>query len=371
MNPSATGAGPAGVAIIGYGLAGSVFHAPLIAATSGLEIRAVVTANPERQERVRADFPQARVVERADDLWAGIADIDCVVVATPNHLHAPLAISALEKGFHVVVDKPMALSTAEADLMIAAAERADRLLTVFHNRRWDNDFLLIKELLANDTLGGVYRMESRYERYRPDVRSATWRESMSSGKGGGLLLDLGSHLVDQAMTLLGRPSHVYAETILRRPGAVTDDDDFVALQFATGARAHLWMSSLTPVIGPRFRVWGRSRAVEIWGLDPQESQLRAGLRPGQAGFGQAEPSQRARLGGDGGESGSGEAVALPSGGYAEFYAGVRSAVASGSPPPVAPESARDVIAVIEAARESAARGIAVEPRLRAAGVPPR
>src|ERR1700674_843724 len=125
MNPRATGAGPAGVAIIGYGLAGSVFHAPLIAATSGLEIRAVVTANPERQERVRADFPEARVVERAADLWAGIADIDCVVVATPNHLHAPLAISALEKGLHVVFDKPMALSTAEADRMIAAAQRAD------------------------------------------------------------------------------------------------------------------------------------------------------------------------------------------------------------------------------------------------------
>jgi predicted dehydrogenase len=352
-----------GVAVIGYGLAGSVFHAPLVAATPDLEVRAIVTGNPERRERATRDFPDARILATADRLWSDTAGIGLVVVATPNHLHAPQAITALEQGLATVVDKPMALSTAEARSMLEAAERSAGLLAAFHNRRWDSDFLLVRETVESDGLGGLFRVESRFERFRPAVNTASWREETSPEAGGGLLLDLGSHLIDQALVLLGRPRGVYAEIARARPGAVADDDCFLALEFAGGARAHLWMSNLAASIGPRWRLWGRRKALEVWGLDPQEPYIRAGGRPGDPGFGQPDGGQRAVLT-EGGEAGAVHELRLPAGRYGDFYAGMAAAIRGEAPVPVPAQAGWDVLAVIEAARRSAATGTVVAPEAR-------
>ena len=349
-----------GVAVIGYGLAGQVFHAPLVAAAPDLEVRAIVTANPERRDRAGRDFPDARLLATTDELWNSTAGIGLVVVATPNHLHAPQAIRALELGLAVVVDKPIALSTVEAGTMLVAAARTRGLLAVFQNRRWDSDFLLLRETLERDLLGGLFRIESRFERFRPEVNSKSWREETSPEAGGGLLLDLGAHLIDQVHVLLGRPQGVYAEIAAARPGAVADDDCFLALEFTGGARAHLWMSTLAPSIGPRWRVWGSREAIEIWGLDPQEAYIVAGGRPGDAGYGLPNGSQRALLT-RGGEAGPGHEVPLPAGRYGDFYAGVAAAIRGEAAVPVPAQAGWDVLAVVEAARKSAATGTVVPP----------
>ncbi len=349
-----------GVAVIGYGLAGSVFHAPLVAVTPGLEVRRIVTANPERKQMAERDFPHARILASSDQLWNDCADIGLVVVATPNHLHAPQAITALDLGLAAVVDKPMALGTGEAGAMVAAAERTGGVLAAFHNRRWDSDFLLLREMVESGRLGGLFRIESRFERFRPEVNTKSWREEISPEAGGGLLLDLGSHLIDQALVLLGPPLGVYAEIALARPGAVADDDCFLALEFPGGARAHLWMSVLAPSIGPRWRAWGSRAALEVWGLDPQEAYIRAGGRPGDPGYGQPDGSQRAVVT-SGGEAGPGHEVELPAGRYADFYAGVAAAIRGEGPVPVPAQAGLDVLAVVEAARKSAATGTVVRP----------
>ncbi len=352
-----------GVAVIGYGLAGSVFHAPLVAANPDLEVRAIVTANPERRRRAGRDFPEARLLTTPDQLWNDTSGIGLVVVATPNHLHAPQAITALGLGLAAVVDKPMALSTAEAGTMLEAAERSSGVLSVFKNRRWDSDFLLLRETLESDRLGGLLRLESRFERFRPEVKSSSWREATTPEAGGGLLLDLGAHLIDQALFLLGQPRGVYAEIALARPGAVADDDCFLALDFPGGARAHLWMSTLAPSIGPRWRVWGSREALEVWGLDPQEAYIAGGGRPGDPGYGQPDGSQRAVLT-RGGEDGPGREVALPAGRYGDYYAAMAAAIRGQGPVPVPAQAGWDVLAVVEAARKSAATGTVVSPATR-------
>jgi predicted dehydrogenase len=349
-----------GVAVIGYGLAGSVFHAPLVAADPGLEVRAIVTGNPARRERAQRDFPDARLLATPDQLWNSTDGIGLVVVATPNHLHAPQAITALDLRLAVVVDKPMALSTVEAGTMLAAAARTGGLLAVFQNRRWDSDFLLLRELLASDRLGGLLRIESRFERFRPEVNTDSWREETSPEAGGGLLLDLGAHLIDQALVLLGPPGGVYAEIALARPGAVADDDCFLALEFPGGVRAHLWMSTLAPSIGPRWRVWGRRQALEVWGLDPQEAYIRDGGRPGDPGYGQPTGGQRAVLT-EGGEAGTAHEIPLPAGRYGDYYAGVAAAIRGEAPVPVPAQAGWDVLSVVEAARRSVATATVVRP----------
>jgi predicted dehydrogenase len=352
-----------GVAVIGYGLAGSAFHAPLVAADPGLEVRAIVTGNPERRERAQRDFPDARLLASANELWVDATGIGLVVVATPNEFHAAQAITALEQGLPAVVDKPMALGPAEARAMMDAAERTGQMLAVFHNRRWDSDFLLVREMVESDQLGGLFRLESRFERFRPEVDPGSWREKSSPEAGGGLLLDLGSHLIDQALVLLGRPIGVYAEIRQVRPGALADDDCFLALDFPSGSKAHLWMSNLAASIGPRWRVWGSRKALEVWGLDPQEAYIRGGGRPGDPGYGEPNGSQRATLTtpGEAGLASLGDEVPLPAGRYGDFYAGVAAAIRGVGPVPVPAQAGRDVLVVVEAARKSVASGTVVSP----------
>jgi scyllo-inositol 2-dehydrogenase (NADP+) len=336
------------VAILGYGLAGRFFHAPLIAATEGLSVSSVVTSDPSRQAQVAREHPDARVLASPADLWA-TAGHDLVVIAAPNAVHAKLATEAVGRGIPVVVDKPLALSAAEAQTLIERADRAGVLLTVFQNRRWDSDHLTLVQLLAEDRLGTVMRYEARFERWQPQSKVGAWREASSSREGGGVLLDLGAHLVDQALVLFGQATHVYAEVDARR-GSPADDDAFLALKHASGVISHLHASAMTAAPGPRLRVLGDRAAFVCSELDSQEAKLRAGVRPDAADDWGVEPQQRW------GRLFTGEAsTPVPSerGDWPRFYALLRDAVVTGGPPPVDPRDAVSTLRVLELARSSA------------------
>jgi predicted dehydrogenase len=343
---------PLRVGLLGYGIAGRVFHAPLIAATPGLRLDAIVTANPERREQARQEHPDARLVDDADQLWRAPDQLDLVVVATPNRQHAPMARAALAAGLPVVVDKPLAPSAAESRALVDEAARRGVPLTVFQNRRWDGDFLTVRSLVEKGELGRVTRFESRFERWRPAIKPG-WRESAAPGEAGGALFDLGAHLVDQAVQLFGPVQHVYAEVDRRRPGAEVDDDAFVALTHAGGVRSHLWMSAVTPQLGPRMRVLGDRAGYTTYGLDVQEAALRDGGRPDAPGWGEVPPEQYGRLGVDG------ELHPVPTepGRYQDFYAQVAAALRDGAPMPVDPRDAVATVTLIELAHRSAAEGV--------------
>jgi len=351
---------PLRVVIIGYGLAGAVFHAPLVTATPGMTVAGIVTNNPERKERAHRDFPEAAILSTAEDIWRDPSQYDLVVVAVPNRMHMSLGLAAMKAGLPVVIDKPMAATVADAEQLIATSKSTGNLLTVFQNRRWDNDFLTVRQLITADLLGLITRFESRFERYRAEPRPDAWRELPVPEEAGGLLYDLGSHLIDQALLLFGQPASIYAEMDIQRPGAQVDDDTFVALQFASGVRAHLWMSVVARTPGPRLRINGLRGTYEKWGLDPQEDALSSGLRPGDPSWG-LEPRERwGHLSTDaGGLHIDGPVETLP-GAYERYYELLCDALISGGPPPVDPADALDTLHVIEAAKRSASSGTVVE-----------
>jgi scyllo-inositol 2-dehydrogenase (NADP+) len=333
-------------AVVGYGLAGRVFHTSLISAADGLELVAVVTGNPERQAQVRAAHPGAAVLGSADELFAAAETFDLLVVATPNDAHAPLALAAIGRGKAVVVDKPMALTAAEAGRVVDAAAAAGTVLTVFQNRRWDTDQLTLRRLLSQGALGTVLRYESRFERWRPQPRPGSWREALPAEQGGGLLLDLGSHLVDQALHLFGPAVRVYAEVDARR--GESDDDAFVAVEHAGGVRSHLWAGALAGAPGPRLRVLGSAGAYLVEPLDRQEDVLRdtgrlpaEGLTVGREDWGRLARGEES------------EAVPSEPGRWDLYYPAVAAAVRGEGPVPVDPADAVRALTVIEAARESA------------------
>lgn len=354
MSASGTAA-PLRVALVGYGPAGSFFHAPLIATTPGLVLDTIVTGNKERRAQALREHPEVAFAATADELWPRAGALDLVVLASPNRTHVPLATTALRAGLPVVVDKPLAATAAEARELAALAERAGLLLTVFQNRRWDSDFRTLKALLERRELGEVHRFESRFERWRPQPKGG-WRESGDPAEIGGLLYDLGSHLVDQALTLFGPAASVYAESDVRRPGAAADDDDFIAITHAGGVRSHLWMSATAARLGPRFRVLGSTGGYVTYGLDPQEAALREGLRPGEGTGWGAEPES---AWGTAGTDETARPVPSLPGDYPAFYAAVEAALREGTAPPVTAWEAAAAIQVIEAARESARTGLAV------------
>ncbi|MFC9995250.1 Gfo/Idh/MocA family oxidoreductase [Nocardia sp. NPDC127526] len=332
-----------GVAVIGYGLAGAVFHAPLIAAEPRLRVAAVVTSSAERAEQARAEHPGVRVVRTADELFADPAGIDLAVIATPNRTHAPLALRALAAGLAVVVDKPFAVTSAEAEQVVAAAEQAGLALSVFQNRRWDSDFRTARALIEDGRLGSVRRFESRFERWRP-VPKGGWRELGSAAEGAGILFDLGSHLIDQALTLFGPVVDVYSERDHRRPGVQADDDAFLALTHANGVRSHLWMSAVAPQLGPRLRILGSENAYVTYGLDPQEAALRAGRRPDDGKpWGTVEREHWGLFGTED------DTRPIPSepGDYPAFYRGMADALCDGTPVPVDPRDAVETLKILE------------------------
>ncbi len=334
------------IGLIGYGVGGSAFHAPLIAATPGLELAAIVTRNAARSQAAMERFPAAAVVPDVADLWD--MGLDAVTITTPNDTHAPLAHTALDHGMNVVVDKPLATKVPDAEQLVAHAERSGLLLTVYLNRRWDGDFLTVKELVAAGTLGEVHRFESRFERWRPAV-AQSWKET--TPEGGGILFDLGPHVIDQALQLFGPVQTVYAEVGTVRPAGVNPDDVFLALTHRSGVRSHLWLSAAAADQGPRFRLLGSNGAYRVFGMDPQEAALREGRMPvpGSAEWGTSDESDWGTI------TGGPRPVTYPthSGAYPQFYTHWAAALHGVGPVPVDPVDAIDALRIIAGAERSA------------------
>ena len=353
------GEDPLRVGLIGYGLAGSAFHAPLVEAVPGLSLASIVTSNAERAARARSAHPDAELLSSADALFDAADAHDLVVVAAPNREHVPLGVRAVEAGLHLVVDKPLAASVADAMRLYEAATARGVVASVFHNRRWDGDFLTLRRLASEGSLGELVRLESRFERWRPEVDVAKWREAGSPEDAGGLLFDLGPHLIDQALELLGPARSVYAELRRLRPRAEVDDDVFLTLEHSSGVRSQLWASMLAAQPGARLRALGTQAAYVKWGLDVQEDALREGARPGDPGFGE-EPSEAWGLLGTEDDA---RPVETDRGRYVEFYermerairASSGAAAPSAAAPPVPLEAGIATLRVIEAAQTSAAQ----------------
>lgn len=344
-----------GVGLLGYGFAGRSFHAPLLRAVEGFRILGIVTRDPGRAEAARRENPGARVVDDAASLL-GERSIELVVVVTPNERHVPLGIAALEAGKHVVVDKPIARSAAEATRLADAALRSGRLLSVYQNRRWDGDFLTVRQLVGDGLLGPIDSIESRFGSHLPEI--AGWRERPE--EAGGPLYDLGSHLVDQAVQLFGPVLRVYAELDERRPGTLVPDSVFLSLTHASGVRSRIWTSFVTAELGPRFLVRGTRGEFQKFGRDVQERQLIAGLGPGDDGWG----SESEELWGTLRVAGAvpvERRLPTATGAYQRFYELLRDAIARGGPAPVEPAESIAVLRVLEAALVSARERRAVEP----------
>jgi predicted dehydrogenase len=346
---------PFRVALIGYGLAGSAFHAPFITTTPELTLAAIVTRDEARREVARTRHPEAELLDSADEIWRRAGDFDLVVVGAPARAHVPLATAAVEAGLPVVVEKPFAPTAGEGKALVNAARERGILLTVFQNRRWDGDFLTVRRLIEQGELGEITRFESSFERWRPDVDPDSYAES--DPVVGGVVFDLGSHLVDQALQLFGRARSVYGEVDTRRPGTRADDDAFVALAHDSGVRSHLWMSAAATQAAPRFRVLGLRAGYLKYGLDVQEDALRAGELPGGPEWGR-EPEEAWGVLGAGDEV---RPVPTEPGAYQDFYRGLVASLRDGAPPPVDPQDAVSGLEVLEAARLSADEGTVVTP----------
>jgi len=343
---------PVTVGLIGYGFVGKVFHAPMITATPGLRLVAVAS---RRASDVHADHPDVDVVADPDELVQRDG-LDLVVIASPNDTHRPLAEAALNAGRHVVVDKPFALSLDDARSIVATAERCGRLVSVFQNRRWDSDYLGVKQVIAAGLIGEVKHFESHIDRFRPTPQNR-WREN--AGPGAGLWFDLGPHLVDQVLHLFGLPSRVTADLARLRDGSQTDDWAHVVLDYER-RRVILHASMVAAGAHTRFIVHGDAGTLVKRGSDLQEARLREGIAPGSAGWGD-DPDDMVLFDG----SGETRILPTPAGDQLQYYVQLRRAIAEGGPNPVRPHEALGVMAVIEAGLQSARTAAAMAPALTA------
>lgn len=334
------------VGIIGFGYASQTFHAPLLMASPQLELVAVSSSDASK---VNSMLPQVKRYATAQAMLED-SDIELVVIPTPNETHYPLAKMALAAGKHVVVDKPFTLSSIEAKQLIDQASQANLLLSVFHNRRWDADFLTIKQLLEQNTLGRVVHLESHFDRFRPQVRQR-WRESDQIG--AGLWYDLGSHLLDQSLQLFGMPESIYLDTDMQRDAATATDWFHAILQYPT-LRVILHASALVASTGPRWIVHGTKGSYSKFGLDIQEEQLKTGVPIGSETWG-IDPQKGQLCLAHGEWLGHSERTTL-AGRYEAYYPGIYNAIRKGTPAPVTAQEALQVMELIEAGLKSAEKG---------------
>jgi predicted dehydrogenase len=328
------------VGIAGYGLAGRYFHAPLLKGC-GFEVVTVLTSNQLRASHALEDFPDTKVVTTMQELLSN--NLDLVVVASANLAHAEQATAALKAGIPVVVDKPMGRNLVETKSIVELSDSLGVPVTTFFNRRWDSDALTIRKVLASGVLGQIHRMDSRFERFRPDVNKDSWRENMSAEDGGGQLLDLQPHLISTAIDWFGRCELVTA-TVRSIRGA-TDDDSVLVLRHDSGVMSYLSASAVVGAPGPRIRILGSKGALVINDLDPQEALLRAGKFP--AGGIWSEPTTSVAHVHRGNEV---EEIQGIAGNYAMFYTAVASAISNGTPWPVSNDDALLVASIIDQAR---------------------
>lgn len=340
---------PIRVGVIGFGLAGHYFQSAVIHSTPGLELACIVQRSGDEAARA---YPGVRVARSVDELLADTS-IRLVIIATPNDSHYELASQCMGKQRHVVVDKPLTLSSPEAADLIRIARERNLLLSVYQNRRWDGDFQTVRQILAGGELGRIVSFESHFDRFRPVPRRERWRES--GGPGGGILWDIGPHLIDQALVLFGTPRWLTASVRMERDGAVVDDAWDILLEYENPAVSTVLLrSTLTACIpGPRFVMHGTRGSFIKWGLDPQEDQLKSGKNYESPEIGEEPESAWGELRLC--EGGSRRFATLP-GDYRGFYANVRDALLGRSELAVTPEQAWRTIRLIELARESSRDG---------------
>lgn len=344
---------PIRTAVAGFGLSGSVFHAPFIEAHPAYRLSMISTSDPGRQALAHTRYPQATVVQTPQDILDAAGHLDLIVLGTPPATHFPLAKAALEAGLDVVVDKPFTVRSAEGEELIDLARTAGRVLTVYQNRRWDGDALTVRKLLDAGTLGSVTRFEVGMERWAPEISKA-WKAGATAEDGGGVLFDLGTHVLDLAVQFFGPARVDYAEITARRPQERADDDVFLVLRHKSGVVTHVTLNLNSHLHGPRFRILGADGGFVKFGTDPQEPFLLGGGLPTDADYGVEDSAKHGTL------EVNGKRTPVPTerGAYPEFYRLLAEKIDDGGaasvlPPPVDPAGSVEVLKLIEQAREMA------------------
>ncbi|PFH83644.1 oxidoreductase [Bacillus sp. AFS088145] len=332
------------VGLIGYGFSGATFHAPFISVLEEFELTKVVSS---KKEDIQRDLGDIDVVSSLDEVLKDEL-IDLVVITTPSGMHYEMAKQSLEAGKHVILEKPMVVETWEAEELIKIAEEKNRVLSVYHNRRWDNDFLTVKKLINEGVLGEINTYQVHFDRYRPEVRNR-WREKQ--GPGSGMLYDLGSHLIDQALSLFGQPQFISADVFAQRENAETDDYFHIILGFDK-LRVILHSGSIIPSNGPRFQVHGNKGSFIKYGIDEQEAALKEGKKPTEQAWGIDEPQFYGKLYTLDGEKEMEETIETIPGSYTTYYKKIAESIINGSNVPVTGIEGWSVIKIIEAAFKS-------------------
>jgi predicted dehydrogenase len=330
------------VGIIGFGLSARVFHLPFLKASDAFHVRAISSS---QHQAVQESWPDVDLYSDPRALVAD-SDVDLVINTAPNHAHFPLSSYALQAGKHVVIEKPFVTRLEDGETLIRQAADTGRILSVYHNRRWDGDFLTVKKLLSDGTLGRIRYFETHFDRFRPHVR-ATWRES--GGEGSGILFDLGPHLIDQAVQLFGMPNAVTAQVAAMRDGARSDDCFRITLHYED-MLAVLVSSPFCAGPNLRFKIDGEAGSYVKYGLDPQEARLRGGLAPsGHEWAAEAPEDYGTRFTASGSEP-----VPTVTGGYQQYFAALAACIEGRAPNPVPADEALRVMRLIALVRESAA-----------------
>ena len=328
------------VGIAGYGLAGRYFHAPFLKAAD-FEIVGALTKKPERKAAAISDFPEISVVESIEELLK--LNLDLLVVASANSAHASQAIAGLKAGVPVVVDKPMGRTLKETKEIVDFSKQVNVPVTTYFNRKWDSDALTIKKIIKEGILGNIFRLDSRFERYRPDLNPESWRENQTAIEGGGNLLDLQPHLVSTALDWFGPANLISASVRSLRGGS--DDDVTLVLEHASGVDSYLSVSSINAAPGPRIRITGSKGSLVINEIDPQEPLLKSGKHPKNGKWSESTKSEAFLHLGD-------KVISYPSidGNYSLFYIQVKQALSGGNWP-VTTDEALCVAEIIDKARE--------------------
>lgn len=332
-------------ALASYGMSGEIFHGPLLNAHKGFNIINIL----ERTKNKSHDrYPSANIVRSYEEILND-DKVDLVIVNTPDHYHHEMALKAIKANKHVIVEKPFTLKVQEANELIAESEKTAKLLSVFQNRRWDGDFMTVRKIIDERLLGRLVEYEAHFDRYRNYLQKESWKEQVSSGSG--TIYNLGSHLIDQALVLFGLPEAVFADIRSLRSGAEVDDSFTLLLKYPE-IKVTLKVSYLVREPGPKFSLHGTHGSYLKWGIDPQEEDLKAGKLPGISGWGEESEDYRGILNTETDEyQFNGKYKTLP-GNYMAYYDDIYNAITNNMQPLVTAEQGRDVIRVIEAAKES-------------------
>lgn len=331
-------------AVVGFGLSGRVFHTPFVEKHPGFRLHTIVTSGDEAGQR----YPKARIFRSFEEMLKD-PFIELVVLATPHYLHCEQALAALEAGKHVVMEKPVTLSSGEMEEIAEKAGQSGRMVFPYHNRRWDGDFMTLQKIIKEGHLGEVLDFESHFDRYQPVVSRAEWRYTREDG--GGTLYDLGPHLIDQAICLFGKPQAVWCLLHYQRKGSVANDSFDLKLIYSK-ATATLRASVFVRETGPRFQVHGTLGSYIKYGLDTQEAALKKGGKPGSPGFGKEAEKMYGILHSAAGEEERRMRYPTLPGNYMGFYDDVLDSLRRKKDPAVTEADAILNLQIIEAALES-------------------